>query len=154
MIVMYPDEVASVYDLRQLLGETSIDPSVAFGGFEGKMREIETIMVNRPQNFIRKSKVVFSVIAFGKRHCYKGAMVVCDTRQSDFGFIGDYLAIPSEPHPAVFAEGVENRNGQPTGSLCARRIGDTVRCDDQTPHIAFSHERDNRTAQLMIPTSE
>jgi hypothetical protein len=58
VIVMHPDQIAPVYDWRQLLGETSIDPSVAFGGFQGKVREIETIMVDRPQNLIRKSEIL------------------------------------------------------------------------------------------------
>ncbi|MFY9626706.1 MAG: hypothetical protein WAK03_00950 [Methylocystis sp.] len=66
------------------------------------MREIETKMVKRPQNLVRKSQMAFSVIAFGNRHCYEGEIVMCDTRQNDFGLICDYLAIPTEPHPAMF----------------------------------------------------
>ena len=151
---MHPNQVAPIYDRRQLLGETSIDPSVAFGRFEGEARKIETIMVNRPQNLIRKSEVVFPVIAFGKRHCHEGAAVVFDRRRGDFGLIGDNVAIPAEPHPAVRAQCVENANRQPSRNLSTSGLGDTIGHDYKTPHIAFSQEHDNRTAQLMIPTNE
>jgi hypothetical protein len=49
---------------------------------------------------------------------------------------------------------VENANRQPARSLAASWISYTIGHDYKTPHIAFSQERDNRTAQFTIPTNE
>ena len=121
MVIMHPDCVIRANILRQRLGKARVHPQVTPEIDRGKLREIDAVMEDRPQNAVGEAVVIFPKVA---RRQIEGDVRPLRTLNHG-GFqaraIFAYPSAPAEPDAfAPFQCGVD-RDGEPAG--LARPLG-------------------------------
>ncbi len=155
VIVVDPDHVVGLEQLRQMVREERVDPQVAREVRSAELGEVDAVVEDRPEHTVGETGVVFLVVRGRQRRHDIGDVVADDRRGLDIGIVLD-LAAPAEPKTRPrFQRGMDrDRQAARRRRMAGLRDGDAVRDDNQSAHQRSSQLWDKRMAELMIPAME
>ena len=155
VIVVDPDEVVGLEDLRQLGGEMLVHPEIAGQVAAIELGQVDAIMQHRPQHAVGEAVVIFLVVLLGEIGHHERALLALDRARPDLAR-GHDLAAPAEPDALHFIHRRRERDFEAAGALAGARPRKRhpVRNEDQPRQYRSSQLRDSRMAVRISPAIE
>src|SRR5262249_49851307 len=155
VVVIDPDDVVGLHDLRQLFGEVPVDTEIAGEVAAAELGQVDTVVQHRPQNTVGKAVVIFLVVLLGE---------IGDDVSSlcPFHRLGGDLVrrapvpTPAEPYARDLLQDRLQGDFKPAGALSARTAWDRnpVGDDNYPRQYRSSQLRESRIAVRTSPAIE
>ena len=155
VIVVNPDQVVGLEDLRQLGREMLVHPEITCEVAPIELGQIDAIVQHRPQHPVGEAIVIFLIVLLGEVGHDERALPLSDRARFDCTGGNDFAA-PAEPHALHFVENWRQRNFEPARTVAGARTGkrDSVGDKNQPRQYRSSQLRDSRMAVRISPAIE